>query len=160
MNALTPDTLLTLPIGDLTALSSEVLCYLHHDATAQCTAAQALVDYLEQTLKSKYAARANALRHVLGKDADIVQFDDDGIRITVNWPTTIEWDQMALAAIARRLVTQGEDPADTLDLTYHIPETRFNAWPDTLKTAFAKARTVRITLPEFRLARRHTGGAP
>jgi len=152
MNALTPDSLLTLPVDDLVTLPSETLCYLHHDATQQFAAAKTLVDHLEQVLTAKYAARANALRHVLGENTDIVQFDDDGVRITVHWPTTVEWDQAQLAAIARRLIASGEDPADTLDLTYHIPETRFNAWPDTLKTAFAKARNVRTASPDFRLS--------
>ena len=160
MNALTPDPLLSLPVSDLVALSSETLCYLHHDATAQRTAAQTLIDYLEQVLKSKYAARATALRHALGENTRTVQFDEDGVRITAHWPTTINWDQAQLAAIARRLSNSGDDPADTLDLTYHVAESRYNAWPATLKAAFAKARTVRTGPPEFCLTLIKDGGTP
>ena len=152
MNALTPDFLLTLPVDDLVTLPSETLCYLHHDATARLAAAKNLVDHLEQVLTAKYAARANALRHVLGKNTCIVQFDDNGVRITAHWPTTIEWNQPALAERVARIAASEGDPAEYVDLTYHIPETRFNAWPDTLKTAFAKARNVRTASPDFRLS--------
>ena len=44
----------------------------------------------------------------------------------------------------RRLIWIGTDKV--------ISETKFNAWPETLKSAFAPARTLRTGKPSFRLA--------
>jgi hypothetical protein len=160
MNALTPDSLLTLPVDDLVTLSSETLCYLHHDAIAHLAAAHARLDHLKQVLDAKYAARAQALRHALGENTRTVQFDEDGLRITAHWPTTVEWNQTALAEIVTRIAASEGDPTQYVDLTYHVPATRFNAWPDSLQASFAKARTPHTGPPEFQLTFIHTGGAP
>ena len=39
-----------------------------------------------------------------------------------------------------------------MDVSYRISETKFNAWPESLKSAFAPARTLKTGKPGFRLA--------
>jgi len=53
---------------------------------------------------------------------------------------------------ADRIAANGEDPAEYVEISYRVSETKFNAWPETLKTAFASARTLKTGKPGFRLA--------
>jgi hypothetical protein len=53
---------------------------------------------------------------------------------------------------ARRIAANGEDPAEYVEISYRISETKFNAWPETLKSAFEAARTVKSGKPSYRLA--------
>ena len=46
----------------------------------------------------------------------------------------------------------GDDPSEYVDISYRISETKFNAWPESLKSAFAPARTLKTGKPGFRLA--------
>jgi hypothetical protein len=81
-----------------------------------------------------------------------VHFDDGRIRITADLPKKVEWDQAKLGDITRRIAANGEDPAEYVEISYRVSETKFNAWPETLKTAFASARTLKTGKPGFRLA--------
>ena len=87
-----------------------------------------------------------------GKDTGVVHFDDGRIRITADLPKKVEWDQAKLGDITRRIAANGEDPAEYVEISYRVSETKFNAWPETLKTAFASARTLKTGKPGFRLA--------
>ena len=62
------------------------------------------------------------------------------------------WDQAALADFAQRIAATGDKVADFIDIDYSISESRFNAWPTTLKETFAKARTVKPGKASYRLA--------
>jgi hypothetical protein len=57
-----------------------------------------------------------------------------------------------LAHITRRIAASGDDPSQYVEVTYRVSETKFNAWPESLKSAFALARTLRTGKPGFRLA--------
>jgi hypothetical protein len=81
-----------------------------------------------------------------------VHFDDDHVRITADLPKKVEWDQTKLTEITRRIADSGENPAEYVEISYRVSETKFNAWPETLKSAFAPARTLKTGKPGFRLA--------
>jgi hypothetical protein len=81
-----------------------------------------------------------------------VHFDDGNVRITADLPKKIEWDQTRLAEIARRISESGDDPKQYVEITFRVSETKFNAWPDTLKSSFNAARTVKTGKPSYRLA--------
>ena len=87
-----------------------------------------------------------------GKDTGIVHFDDGRVRVTAELPKRVEWDQKRLAEIVRRIAEGGEDPAEYVETAYRVSETKFNAWPESLKSAFAPARTLKTGKPGFRLA--------
>ncbi len=57
----------------------------------------------------------------------------------------------SLAAIAQRIAEGGDDPAEYIDIKYAVSERKFEAWPETLKASFRKARTVKPGKPAFRL---------
>jgi hypothetical protein len=152
MSRLTPDQVLATPAGDLAALQSDALFQLKNDAADLLSAAKAIVEHIDRALDLKYADRAHAMRLAAGKDTGVVHFDDGRVRITADLPKRIEWDQQRLAEVVRRIANGGEDPTEYVEISYRVSETKFNAWPESLKSAFASARTLKTGKPGFRLA--------
>ncbi len=152
MSQLTPDQVLVTPAGELAELSSESLFKLKNDAADLLAAAKAIVEHVDRALDLRYAQRAHQLRLAAGKDTGVVHFDDGHVRITADLPKKVEWDQAKLNDITRRIAANGEDPTEYVEISYRISETKFNAWPETLKSAFAPARTLKTGKPGFRLA--------
>jgi len=152
MSHLTPDQVLVTPAGELAERSSESLFKLKSDAADLLAAAKAIVEHVDRALDLRYAQRAHQLRLAAGKDTGVVHFDDGQVRITADLPKKVEWDQAKLNDITRRIAANGEDPTEYVEISYRISETKFNAWPETLKSAFAPARTLKTGKPGFRLA--------
>jgi hypothetical protein len=152
MSHLTPDQVLVTPAGELAELSSESLFKLKNDAADLQAAAKAIVEHVDRALDLRYAQRAHQLRLAAGKDTGVVHFEDGQVRITADLPKKVEWDQAKLNDITRRIAANGEDPTEYVEISYRISETKFNAWPETLKSAFAPARTLKTGKPGFRLA--------
>ena len=152
MNRISPDEVLTTPAGELAALASESLFQLKNDAADLLSAAKAIVEHVDRALDLKYADRAKALRLAAGKDTGVVHFDDGHVRITTDLPKRVEWDQQRLAEIVRRIAEGGENPAEYVEIGYRVSETKFNAWPESMRGAFAPARTLKTGKPGFRLA--------
>jgi len=150
--ALTLDQLLATAAGDLAAHSSEDLFRLKSEATDRQTSAKAIVDHIDRALDLKYSERARRLRLEAGKDTGVVHFDDGDVRITADLPKKVEWDQKQLANISSRIAAVGENPAQYLEISYRVSETKFGAWPESLKNSFVVARTVKTGKPDFRLA--------
>ena len=147
-----PEEVLATPAGDLAALASEALFQLKNDAADLLSAARAIVEHLERALELKYADRAHALRLTAGKDTGVVHFDDGRVRVTADLPKKVDWHQKRLAEITQRIAANGDDQSEYVEISYRISETKFNAWPESLKSAFAPARTLKTGKPGFRLA--------
>ena len=152
MTHLTHDQVLATPAGELAQQSGESLFQLKNDAADLLAAAKAIVEHVDRALDLRYAQRAHQLRLAAGKDTGVVHFDDGQVRITADLPKKVEWDQAKLGDITRRIAANGEDPAQYVEISYRVSETKFNAWPETLKSAFAPARTLKTGKPGFRLA--------
>ncbi len=73
------------------------------------------------------------------------------MHVTADLPKKVDWDQARLAEIAHRIAAGGENPAEYVEITYRVSEAKFTAWPETLKSAFAPARTLKTGKPGFRL---------
>lgn len=152
MNQLTPHQVLAMPAGDLALQTSESLFQLKNDAADLQALAKAVVDHLDRALDLKYSKQAHALRLAAGKDTGVVHFDDGHVQVTADLPKKVEWDQKKLADLVRRMTANGDNPAEYIEISYRVSETKFNAWPETLKSAFAPARTLKTGKPGFRLA--------
>ena len=152
MNQLTPHQVLAMPAGDLALQTSESLFQLKNDAADLQALAKAVVDHLDRALDLKYSKQAHALRLAAGKDTGVVHFDDGHVQVTADIPKKVEWDQKKLADLVRRMTANGDNPAEYVEISYRVSETKFNAWPETLKSAFAPARTLKTGKPGFRLA--------
>ena len=152
MNQLTPNQVLAMPAGDLALQTSESLFQLKNDAADLQALAKAVVDHLDRALDLKYSKQAHAKRLAAGKDTGVVHFDDGHVQVTADLPKKVEWDQKKLADLVRRMTANGDNPAEYVEISYRVSETKFNAWPETLKSAFAPARTLKTGKPGFRLA--------
>lgn len=152
MNQLTPHQVLAMPAGDLALQTSESLFQLKNDAADLQALAKAVVDHLDRALDLKYSKQAHALRLATGKDTGVVHFDDGHVQVTADLPKKVDWDQKKLADLVRRMTANGDNPAEYVEISYRVSETKFNAWPETLKSAFAPARTLKTGKPGFRLA--------
>ena len=106
----------------------------------------------DAALDVAYGERARAARLDAGKDFGVIHFTDGPLRVTVDQPKRVTWDQEQLAAIARRIAASGERVEDYLDIEFSVPEARFNNWPPTLRTQFEAARTVKPGKAGYRLA--------
>lgn len=152
MSAIALDQVLTTPAGDLAAKPSEILFQIRNDAADLLAAAKGIVDHVDRALDLKYADQAHSVRLATGKDTGVVHFDDGQVRITADLPKKIDWDQQRLADIVRRIAANGDSPAEYVEISYRISEAKFNAWPESLKSVFAPARTLKTGKPGFRLA--------
>lgn len=152
MNQLTPHQVLAMPAGDLALQTSESLFQLKNDAADLQALAKAVVDHLDRALDLKYSKQAHAMRLAAGKDTGVVHFDDGHVQVTADLPKKVDWDQKKLADLVCRMTANGDNPAEYVEISYRVSETKFNAWPETLKSAFAPARTLKTGKPGFRLA--------
>lgn len=152
MNSFTLDHIPAIPVGDLSTYSSSALFQLKNEAAERLTKAKEIAEHIDSALETKYAQRAQILRLAAGKDTGIVHFDDGLVRITADLPKKIEWDQSKLAEITKRITSNGDNPAEYIDISYRVSETKFTAWPESLKSAFIQARTLKTGKPSFRLS--------
>jgi hypothetical protein len=146
------ETLAT-PVAELAQQPAEALHRLQLDAGDLLAAVKAVVEHIDRAVDLKYADRARQLRLAAGKDTGVVHFDDGTVRVTADLPKRVDWDQPKLADIARRIVASGDDPTQYLEISYRVSETKFNAWPESLKSAFVPARTVKTGKAKFTLGR-------
>lgn len=147
-----PDQVLAIPASELAKQSSESLFQLKNDVADLLAVAKAIVDHVERALDFKYANQAHQLRLAAGKDTGVVHFDDGRVRITADLPKKIDWDQSRLAEITQRIAANGDNPAEYVEISYRVSEAKFSAWPESLKSAFAPARTLKTGKAGFRLA--------
>ncbi len=109
-------------------------------------------DRLNTALDQRYNEQARQTLQESGRDFGVCHLDDGSLRITVDIPKRVQWDQTQLAEIAHRIAASGDNVSDYIDVEYSVSESRFNAWPSTLKETFAKARTVKPGKASYRLA--------
>ena len=145
-------SLLETPVGDLVAQTSESLLRIKRSADEQFAVAKSAMAHIDLALDLKYGRRAHQLRLAMGKDTGVVHFNDGDVQITADLPKRVEWHQAKLADIVRRIAASGDDPAQFVEISYRVSETKFNAWPPSLRSAFVPARTLQTGKPTFRLA--------
>ena len=152
MSHLTPDQVLVTPAGELAELSSESIFKLKNDAADLLAAAKAIVEHVDRALDLRYAQRAHQLRLAAGKDTGVVHFDDGQVRITADLPKKVEWDQKQLAQLVARIASAGDNPAEFIETSYRVSETKYQAWQESLRSQFTPARTVKVGKASYRLA--------
>jgi hypothetical protein len=75
----------------------------------------------DAALEAAYGEQARAARLEAGKDFGVVHLKDGLLRVTVDVPKRVSWDQAQLAAIARRIAAAGENE-DYLDVEFSVSE--------------------------------------
>lgn len=143
-----------LAIGDIAALSPDMLLALQEAALAETARIKRLRDRLEAGIAERYGAATEAERAAQGKTSGTVRIEDDGITVIADLPKKVIWDQDSLAAMAARIAASGDDPTEYLEIAYRVPERRFGAWPEAMREGFASARSETTGKPVFRLETR------
>lgn len=153
MTAMTvlPDRLSALSVADLAALPATQMAEIVRNLDELLAWHKQQRAKVDAALDQSYAERIQRARADAGKDFGTVHIEDAGIRVSVDVPKRVSWDQTKLAAIAQRIAAAGEKVEDFLDVDYAVSESRFNNWPPALREQFAGARTVKPGKPTFRL---------
>ena len=138
-------------VADMVKLPARDLMQLQSEAAKNLQASKALKDWIEGVITLKYESQTQSLRTQMGKDTGMVHFDDDGIRVTADLPKKVEWNQHQLAELAQRIVANGDNPEQYLEITYKVAERKYTAWPEHLRSQFAPARTLKTGKPTFKL---------
>jgi hypothetical protein len=146
------DSIRTLPIGEVTALPAEHLALLQEDAAAALEATKKAKDWIDGAIALRFGDQAQALRREAGKDTGTVRFEQDGVTVVADLPKRVDWDQALIAAVVERIRAGGDDPSQYVDIAIKVPERKYTAWPESIRTAFAPARTVKTGKPSFVLA--------
>ncbi len=152
MNRTIPDQILATPVNELANLASDSLFQVKNDAADLLVLSKALVEHIDRALDLKYVDRAHQLRLAANKDTGVVHFDDGNVRVTADLPKKVEWDQKQLAELIARIASAGDNPAEFIETSYRVSETKYQAWQESLRSQFTPARTVKVGKASYRLA--------
>ena len=141
-NTPTPDDLPDITVQDIAQLPVELLAILQHEIDARLKRDKAAKARLDGALSIRYADRAAEERRAAGKDTGTTRFDDGDFTVVADLPKRVEWDQAQLVAMVERIRAAGDDPAQYVDIAFKVPERKYAAWPDNIRTVFEPARTV------------------
>jgi len=73
----------------------------------------------------------------------------EGLEIIV--PKKVMWDQDKLATLYQNILISNEDPKDYIDLTYKVAESKYKAWPESVRCNFTGARSVEPGSPTVKI---------
>ena len=139
-------------VTQIAALPTAQLQEAHSNLLTLQSAIKGVLDRFNAALDQRYAEQARTVRQANGRDFGVCHLSDGSLRVTVDIPKRVAWDQDRLAEIAHRIAASGDKVSDYIDIEYSVSESRFNAWPATLKESFAKAHTVKPGKASYRLA--------
>ena len=150
------DDMLNMPTGDLAQMPVELLAVLQAELDHAAKQLKVATARLGAALEVRYATRAAEARRACGKDTGTVRLADGDYTVVADLPKRVDWDQEALAQIARNIADSGEDPAEFIDTKLTVSERKYGALPEAWRKGFEPARTVKVGALKVTLAR---GGA-
>jgi len=141
-----------MPATQLSEASPDLLQKALIAAMTEVTQAKNQLEHIEHAIDMRYAQRAKSLRLAQGKDTGVVHFDDGNVRVTADLPKKVEWDQKQLHELILRIASSGDNPAEFIETSYRVSETKYQAWQESLRSQFTPARTVKVGKATYRLA--------
>ena len=136
---------------EISEFSAKEIMTLQTSAAESLQQAKRINDRIHDALELKYKDLASVSRIHAGKESGSVNFEDGQIQVSADLPKRVTWDQKQLAEVSKRIQESGEDPLQYMDIAYKVPERKFTAWPDTIKSAFQDARTLKMGRQSFKL---------
>ena len=145
MNNLTifPDRLTAMSEAELASLPVEQLYEVHVNLAQLVDWTRKAQAKVHTAMLRRFTEQERRARADGGKDFGTIHFHDGAVRVTVDTPKRVSWDQKQLAEMARRIAESGDRVEDYLDIEFSVPEARYTNWPSTLREQFAAARTVK-----------------
>lgn len=133
------------------ALPVDQIAALLEDVAELKADTKRLDDLLHTALTNRYADQAAAARRAAGKDTGTVTLRDGDFAIKADLPAKVEWDQELLASAVETVKGWGEKPEDYVKAALSVPESRYKAWPESIRKVFEPARTVGVGRPTFKV---------
>jgi hypothetical protein len=153
LNRVSLDGLRDMTGEQVATLPVDQIAMLLEDLAGRKAETKALEDLLNTALAIRYADRAAAQRRNDGKDTGTVSIEDGEFVIKADLPKKVEWNQAALREAEAVVRSWNEDPAQYLTAVLSVPESRYNAWPESIRKVFEPARTVGAGRPTFKIER-------
>lgn len=129
---------------------------VYRELVAQANQLQAFAksvrEFVEQVGELRYGEAARKARLADGRDFGVIRISDQDETVICDQKRIVDWDQSQLAAIFNRMNAAGDDPAQYMDVSFKVPESKYSAWHNVLRDQFAPARTVRPGKASYRLA--------
>ena len=149
-----PLTLEALTVARIKRLPSAAKIQLQDLIEQKLAEAEFARKTFQAALDETYGVEARAQLLAAGRYTGTTHQRDRTLDVTVEIKKTVAWTQKgpdSLEAIAQRIAESGEDPAQYIDIKYGVSERKYEAWPESLKAPFRKARTVKPGKPSYRL---------
>jgi hypothetical protein len=149
-NRISLPSLLDLSLDTIAGLPADQLALLQAESNEASAQSKKLKERLDAALDLKYGGRAAEHRRADGKDTGTARVDDEEFVVVADLPKRVKWSQVELSAIAARIRSSGEDPAEYLTTELSVSERSYAAWPSNIRAAFEPARTVETGKPTYR----------
>jgi hypothetical protein len=143
-----------MPIGEVSKLPVEQLAMLLEDVTELKRKAKLYDDWLNSAFAIRYNDAAAEARRQAGKDTGKIKVIEDEYVVACDLPKKVEWDQAKLREAVQTIESWGEDPREYVQVDIKVAETKYNAWPSSIRTLFEPARTVGHGRPTYKFERR------
>lgn len=150
-NRLTLAQLLDVSVGEAANLPAEHLAMLLEESEALSDHAKKVEDRLHAIMTRRYAERAAALRD--GPHGR-VRVEDDGYIVQCDAPKRVQWDDSLVRAAIAKVRDWGDDPEEYVQIKHTVPESRYNAWPSSIREVFEPARTVMVGKLSFTMQKK------
>lgn len=151
MTEITLDNLLHTPQGDLAALPPHKLAQLLEEAKFKRDNYKLLHERVQGIVNFKYRDSFNHNRIAQEKETGLIRIEDDNYIIAQDITKKTDWDKKKLAEIIEKIKSQGDDPAEYVDVLYKVSEHKFKSWPSFIRKVFEPARTIKHGKPTYTL---------
>ena len=98
---------------------------------------------ISDEILSRYKKEAEEKLKAKPEPFGVVNVLAEGYKLKIETPKDVEWDQAELAKVAKEISDSGEEPTEYIDIKYSVSETKYKSWPQAIKDAFIKARTLK-----------------
>lgn len=145
--------LLNVPIGTIVKYRVEELHKLLFEVSRELERAKRTKQWIEAAIAIKYEEQMCAKRIRLAKDNGVIHLEDDDFKVTCDIPKKVEWNQELLAKVAKDIVLGGGNLIDYIETRYNVPERLYNGWPESVRSLFTPARSIRLGRPTYKLVK-------
>lgn len=146
--------ILNVSIGSLTKYETKQLYEYLTEANKRLDEAKKFREWIHSAIALKYDPFVKAKRLRMEKDCGIIHIDEQNFKITNDIPKKTLWRQDILGKLLAGFVAKGGNIPDYVEVTYHIPEAKYNALPEKIKHQVNAARIIRLGNPVYKITKR------
>lgn len=151
MPDITLENLLNTPQGDLANMPPQILAALIAEAKIKVDHYKLIQERLQGIVNFKYQDTFNHNRTAQEKETGLLRIEEEGYVIAQDITKKTDWDKKKLVEIIEKIKSQGDDPAEYVDITYKVSEHKFKSWPSFIRKVFEPARTIKHGKPTYTL---------